>query len=391
MNILSRMVISIQQFYIFYQGETFMIFTKNLISYSQEQTTDEGLCEEQLLGHNDQLQSFLKEKGGNHASHLIYLKDKNEFWTKDHNVLIIYKQIFNKFVVLGDPIGEESQIQSAIYEFHEFCQSKKVKPVFYQVSPKYMQFYHEIGLRFVKLGEEAVVKLTHFSLVGKKAGKLRTSMNKLLGNDFTFRVAEPPHSQKIMKELKAISDSWLGNDKEKGFSVVSFREDYVSRFPVALLHDPEGKIVAFATLATDYKQTVIIDLMRKSEQSPHGAMDVLFVKVFEWARNAGYQNCSLGMAPLSNVGNYKHCFFSEKMIRLVYLYGHNKYNFKGLKDFKSKFATDWEPKYLAYKKSFLPIIFLQLVFLINRKQQPLQKSIIRKNLILVKSIFHKLD
>ena len=360
----------------------FIIFMKSLISYSQKQCANKDLCENQLLGHSEQLQCFLKEQGGNHVSHLIFLKDKNKFWTKDHDVLIVYKQIFNKLVVLGDPIGEESEIQSAISEFDEFCRLKKVKPIFYQVSPKYMRFYHEMGFRFVKLGEEAVIKLKDFSLVGKKRAKLRMKVNQLLCNGFTFHVIEPPHAQTILKELKMISDSWLGNSKEKGFSVVSFHEDYVSRFPIALLRDSQGKVVAFATLANDYKQTLIIDLMRKSEQSPNGAMDVLFIKIFEWAAERDYQNCSLGMAPLSNVGNYKQSFLSEKIIRLVYLYGNNKYNFKGLKEFKSKFATSWEPKYLAYRKSFLPLIFLQLVCLINRKQPPLQKLILVKNIIM---------
>ncbi len=367
-----------------------MIFMKNLIAYSQKQRTNRGLSENHLFLHDDQLQSFLKEKGGNHVSHLILLKDKKQFWTKDQSVLIVYKQIFNKFIVLGDPIGEESNIQLAICEFNEFCKHNKVKPIFYQVSPRYMQFYHDAGFRFIKLGEEAVTKLADFSLVGKKRGKLRTSINKLLGNGFTFRVIEPPHCPKILAELKTISDSWLGNASEKGFSVVSFSKDYVSCFPIALLQDPEENIVAFATLATDYKQTLNIDLMRKSIHSPNGTMDVLFVSIFEWARNNGYENCSLGMAPLSNVGNSKDSFISEKVIRLVYLYGNNRYNFKGLKEFKSKFATDWEPKYLAYKKTFLPILLLQIVLLINRKQQPLE-PIIKKSVITVKNIFSKLD
>ena len=354
---------------------------KNLISYSQKQCTNKDLCENQLVSHNERLQYFLKEQGGNHVSHLIFLKDKNEFWTKDGDVLIVYKQIFNKLVVLGDPIGEESKIQLAISEFDEFCKSKRLKPIFYQVSPKYMGFYHDMGFRFVKLGEEAITELTCFSLEGKKSAKLRTKMNKLLRKGFTFQVIEPPHTQTILRELKAVSDSWLGKEKEKGFSVVSFHEDYVARFPVALLRDPQGKVVAFATLASDYKQTVIIDLMRKSEQSPHGAMDVLFVKIFEWAGKRGYRNCSLGMAPLANVGNHKQALLSEKMIRLVYLYGNHTYNFKGLKEFKGKFATSWEPKYLACRKSFLPLTFLQLIFLVNRRQQPLQKLHVVKKII----------
>jgi phosphatidylglycerol lysyltransferase len=54
------------------------------------------------------------------------------------------------------------------------------------------------------------------------------------------------------------------------------------------------------------------------------------------------------------------------------------YNFKGLKEFKSKFASRWEPKYLAYKKTFLPVTILQLLFLINYKLST-KNNIIRIN------------
>ncbi|WP_193224420.1 phosphatidylglycerol lysyltransferase domain-containing protein [Bacillus sp. B1-b2] len=316
----------------------------------------------------DELLTFLQEKGGNHVTHLIFLKDKELFWTRDQNVLIVYKQVFNKYVVLGDPIGEEQHIKEAIKEFSEFCLEKKVKPVFYQVHPRHMQCYHDSGFRFAKLGEEAVVKLSDYSMEGKKNANLRNRMNKFSKSGYEFSIMKPPHSNKLLTEIKEISNSWLGKEKEKGFSVVSFKEDYVSRFPVAIFRDPEGNILAFATLATDYKETITIDLMRKIKDCPHGTMDVLFANIFIWAKENGYQYSSLGMAPLANVGTCEHAFISEKMIRLVYLYGNKKYNFKGLRDFKSKFATNWEPKYLAYKKSNLPIIFIQLILLINKKQ-----------------------
>ena len=361
-----------------------MVSMKNLISNPISKRIKRGLSENQVHVQYDELLSFMEKNGGNHVSHLIFLKDKEQFWTKELNVLIVYKQIFDKYVVLGDPIGDESNICKAIKEFNEFCKVNRAKPIYYQVNPRYMQLYHDAGFRFMKLGEEALIKLQDFSLDGKRGAKLRTRVNKFNRNGFTFRVVDPPYSSKFISEIKNISDCWLGTEKEKGFSVVSFKEDYVSRFPIALLHNAEGKIIAFATLATDYKKTVTIDLMRNCKHSPHGTMDVLFTKIILWAKDAGYQKCSLGMAPLANVGNYKHSFISEKMIHYVYRYGNKKYNFKGLKEFKSKFATDWEPKYLAYKKSFLPIIFLQLVLLINRKNHPhkmlLQKEGVRKGL-----------
>ncbi|MGX6445642.1 phosphatidylglycerol lysyltransferase domain-containing protein [Neobacillus sp. K501] len=331
----------------------------------------------------DKILAFLIANGGNHISHLILLQDKDVYWAQEEKVLIVYKKIGNKLIVLGDPIGEEKWIHAAIKEFNEYSETRGLKPVFYQISPQNMHYYHETGFRFLKLGEEGTVNLSNFTLEGKQGAKLRTRLNKFTRNNFTFSVIQPPYSQDLLKELREISDSWLGNQKEKGFSVVSFSEEYVSNFPIALLSDQNGQIMAFASLATDYKASIAIDLMRKIANAPHGTMDVLFIHIFKWAKERGYHSCSLGMAPLSNVGECKHSFMSEKLIRMAYQHGNSLYNFKGLKEFKSKFACGWEPKYLAYKKTLLPVVLLQLVLLIN--SQPHPKYVVKK----IKYLFSK--
>jgi phosphatidylglycerol lysyltransferase len=320
-------------------------------------------------GHFEQMIPILKERGGSHLTHLTFLKDKEVFWTKDQTVFIVYRRIANKLIVLGDPVGSEEHFKDSIKEFCEYSKNEGLKPVFYQISSKYMQYYHDSGYRFIKLGEEGQVNLRQFTLQGKQNAKLRTSMNKFERSGFTFEVAHPPFTKDVLDEVTDVSKSWLGNQKEKEFSVASFREDYVSRFPIAMLRDAEGKLIAFSTLPTNYKNTVSIDLMRRVSHSPPGTMDVLFVHIFNWAKAQGYETCSLGMSPLSNVGNCSHSFTSEKIIRLAYLYGNSLYNFRGLKEFKDKFSTSWEPKFLAYKKTILPIAFIQLLLLINGKSR----------------------
>ncbi|QHE52864.1 phosphatidylglycerol lysyltransferase domain-containing protein [Pontibacillus sp. HMF3514] len=323
----------------------------------------------------EQITSFLKENGGNHISHLTLLQDKEIFWGQQQKVLIAYKRIANKVVVLGDPIGEKPYIKEAIKEFYEYSERNGLTPIFYQISPQFMPYYHETGYKFLKLGEEGKVNLQSFSISGKQGAKLRTRFNKFARNSYTFSVVYPPYTEELLSELKLVSDSWLGTQKEKGFSVVSFCEEYVSCYPIALLSDPNGDIIAFATLATDYKETIIIDLMRKASDSPHGTMDVLFIHTFQWAKEKGYQTCSLGMAPLSNVGDCKYSRISEKLLHFAYLHGNSIYNFRGLKAFKGKFASTWEPKYLAYKKTFLPVTLIQLLLLINKQPTPKYKVV----------------
>src|SRR5206468_1593817 len=68
----------------------------------------------------------------------------------------------------------------------------------------------------------------------------------------------------ILPELRAISDSWLSEKKarEKGFSLGFFAEDYVRRFPVAVVRR-EGRIVAFSNIWTSAQnEELSVDLMR---------------------------------------------------------------------------------------------------------------------------------
>ncbi len=316
------------------------------------------------------LQTFLMTHGGNHISHLIFLKDKQLFWSSDRKVLIAYKINFHRAIVLGDPIGESSSFQEAINEFYQDCKIKGLKPIFYQISPSHMHLYQETGYRLMKLGEEGKVTLPTYTLEGKQGAKLRTTSNKFSRLGYTFRVATPPYSDEFLEDLSVVSNSWLGTQKEKGFSVVSFSKEYIERFPVALLYDSNGQTVAFVTLASNYRKTLIIDLMRKIPNTENGTMDFLFIQIMRWAKNHDYQSCSLGMAPLANVGNTTNSLFSEKMIHLLSSYGKSSYNIKGLKEFKSKFASVWEPKYLAYKGSFLPIALIQVYLIIHKTPVP---------------------
>lgn len=318
---------------------------------------------------SDQLEAFFR-KYGHHLSHLIFLRDKEVFWTQNEKVLIMFRQIGRKRIVLGDPIGEEAFIKAGIEEFLKDCDKRKLIPVFYQISKDKLHHYHEFGYQFLKLGEEAIVNVHNFTLNGKQWAKLRTRRNKFERKGFKVQIVQPPYSKHLLSQLEDISNSWLGGRKEKSFSVGFFDEEYVSRFKIALLYDPEGEIIAFATLPElriDRKDSIHIDLMRYKNNSPHGTMDVLFLEIFLWAKENGYYYCSLGFAPLANVGHSPHCHLKEKVAKLLFMHNTFQYNFKGLKEYKGKFASIWEPKYLAYKGSFLPMLILQIILLIHKK------------------------
>lgn len=316
------------------------------------------------------LQRLLQSCGHNSHTHLYYLGDKKWFWDSEHEACIVYRSLGNRRIALGDPLGKPEAIPRVIGQFMNHCREHGYIPAFYQAKSSFLQLYKQHGLQYAKIGEEAQVDLAKFHLHGKAWLKLRGRINKLKRAGFTFAVLHPPFEDRFLDRLHKISGEWLGERKEKSFSVGSFSREYVNRFPVAALIGPDGEYEAFATLGGDpppsspdprdaaVPRQITVDLMRYTKACPHGAMDVLFASLFLWAQEHRYDFCSLGMAPLANVNDLLFA-------KWVYKYGNKFYNFKGLYDYKNKFAPAWKDVYLVYPPSGLPVTLTVLMLMIH--------------------------
>ncbi|MDQ0049886.1 phosphatidylglycerol lysyltransferase [Paenibacillus polymyxa] len=318
----------------------------------------------------EKLTQFLAKEDGNLLTHLLYLGDKNFYWAQNDQILIPYSRVRHKLIVLGDPVGNKNLVGAAIQEFQRYADQYALTVVFYQATPEYLSIYHENGYKFFKLGEEALVPLTTFTLSGKSKQNLRTAKNKSSREGQIFEVLTPPYRSELLSELRQISDEWLGDRKEKAYSLGWFNEVYIQRSPLTLLRNAEGHILAFATLAPAYDQNKVIsiDLMRHLNDTPNGTMDVLFVRIIEWAIEQGYSYFNLGMSPLSSVGENQNAHREEKLARLVFRYGGHWYGFEGLRRYKEKFSPEWQARYLAYPAGMaLPMLTLDLVRLVSRR------------------------
>jgi phosphatidylglycerol lysyltransferase len=223
-------------------------------------------------------------------------------------------------------------------------------PVFYQVRPDYLHHYADFGLTFVKLGEEARVDLTAFTLAGGKAGKLRQIVRRLEKDGAAFRVIPSRDVPGVLGQLQDISNDWLDRKSgaEKGFSLGFFDADYVSRFPVAVV-EQGGRIQAFANLWLDANgANISMDLMRYRQDAPRDVMEALFVHAMTWGRDCGYRSFALGMAPLSGFEASPVATLWTRLGSFLYDHGEALYNFQGLRAYKEKFNPVWEPRYLAY-------------------------------------------
>lgn len=151
---------------------------------------------------------------------------------------------------------------------------------------------------------------------------MRAIKNKFEREHFVFEIIKPPLSYELIQELKTVSNEWLAGRKEKGFSLGYFDEAYLNKSEIAILKNKNEEVIGFASLMPVYdnNQTISVDLMRFKPGSPSGTMDYIFLSLLEWAKEQGYSQFNLGMAPLSNVGLSKFSFLVKRLLpRFIYM------------------------------------------------------------------------
>jgi phosphatidylglycerol lysyltransferase len=300
-------------------------------------------------------------------SNLALLGDKAFLFSDSGRGMIAYGVEKRSWIAMGDPIGAAEEIPELIWKFRELCDLHAGWPVFYEVQRDTLHHYLDLGLTLLKIGEEARVPLTDFSLEGSSRKWMRKMLRRVEEEGCAFAVLPPEETRAAIAELRAISDTWLAakNTREKGFSLGFFAERYVERYPVAVVRRGE-RIVAFANIWSGCDGELSVDLMRHLPDAPAGVMDYMFVNLMVWGAAQGYPWFNLGMAPLSGLENRSLGPLWNRVGALTYRFGENFYNFQGLRQYKEKFDPVWEPMYIASPGGLaLPRILTNLASLIS--------------------------
>lgn len=319
-------------------------------------------------GELERARELYQKFGGGEFAHLTFMGDKHLFWAADHQAVIAYGSVRDRLVALGSPCGTDAGIDRAILDFRHFADTQDRKPVFYEVLEPDLSRYHDHGFDLFKLGELALVDLSEFSLAGKRWEDLRQATNRADKEKLTFTLVYPPFDTALLTNLERVSDAWLADKggTEKSFSLGSFEPLYLEWSPIALVHR-DDELIAFANVLPPYGPGghASVDLMRHVSDAPRSTMDYLFAKVMQWAKDQGYEVFSLGMAPLSRVGDNPYARANERLAALAFRYGNRFYNYQGVRKYKDKFKPEWVGAYLAYPRGvWLPGLLIDISALV---------------------------
>ena len=297
----------------------------------------------------EHVRSLLEHYGDNPLAYFHLLPDKHFLFAADGEAFVGYKLVGSVAISLGGPIGSASSTLAAARIFLERCELNGWLPAFYQVMPDAARGLSSLGLKSLKIGEEAVIALDSFSLDGSHFKSIRSKTAKMKREGWTVSALIIPIDDDTMARLRTISDLWLadGGHRERTFTLGQFDEDYLRDTTVLVCRDPRGVIQGFTNLVPNYRSSdANFDLMRRNPALTLPVMDLLFVEMIERLRNEGFAGMSLGLAPLANVGGDG---VVERVLRMLYERGGKAFNFVGLRTFKNKWRPGWEPRYLVYR------------------------------------------
>ncbi len=289
---------------------------------------------------------------GKTDSFLALTGDKQFLVAPEGDAFVMYRVSGGNWIVMGDPVGNPARWSDLLWTLRQRADAHQGRLMLYQISAASLPIMVEMGLDIVKYGEEARVQLSRFSTEGKSGKDLRHAVRRAEASGASFEIVAAREVPVYMQELRAVSDEWLADKgaKEKAFSLGRFDPDYLARFDCAVVR-MGGRIVAFANvLATPDRQELSVDLMRHVREVPYGVMDYLFVRLMEWGREQKYQWFSLGLAPLAGIEGRRLAPLWARVGAFMFRHGEAFYGFYGLRRYKAKFTTHWEPRYIAASK-----------------------------------------
>jgi len=302
-------------------------------------------------------------------ANLAFLGDKRLLFNPADDGFIMYGVKGRTWIAMGDPVVPAGRrIDEMVWQFREIVDTHRGLPVFYQATTGNLPAYLDAGFSMAKLGEEAWVELSQFTLQGKEGRRLRQAKAAAERSEATLEIVPASKVEPLMPVLKRISDSWLASrgGGEKGFSLGFWSERYLRRYDHAVIWH-FGEIVAFANIwKSADKEEYSVDLMRHTPDAPPGMMDLLFINLMEQAKKEGFRWFNLGMAPLSGLPEHRLASLWNRFGMLVFRHGDRFYNFSGLRSFKNKFKPEWRPRYLAYPGGALPKVLVDVTTLIAR-------------------------
>jgi lysyl-tRNA synthetase class 2 len=317
------------------------------------------------------VRAIVERHGRDSLAFFALRRDKSYFFSPTRRSFLAYRVVAGSALVSGDPVGEETELASLLEEFRRVARARGWRLAILGASEKLVPLYRSLGLRTMKLGDEAVVRPAAFSLEGRGIRKVRQSVHRLHRAGYRARVV---HMSEIDSALRArlheVSTEWLGRWPERGF-VMAMDDLFAEGTVVAVAETGEGEIGGFLHLVPcPAAGGFSLSTMRRRSASPNGLMEFLIAETIAWAQACDMPRLSLNFCVFADLLRTQELSSaSTRALRFTLLRLDRVFQLQRLLSFSGKFFPQWEARYICLERLIdFPLVglaYLQLESLLT--------------------------
>jgi lysylphosphatidylglycerol synthetase-like protein (DUF2156 family) len=288
--------------------------------------------------------------------------DKQWFFHRDS--LVAYAVFGGVCLVSPDPIGPFSERAHVWDSFRRYVDRNGWGLGVMGASEEWLPTYQASGMRFLYIGDEAVVDPREFSLQGGKMKGLRQAVNRVARYGYTVRFLDParldPADAARMADLMAKSRR---GEQERGFSMMLGRlfDRRDTGLLLTLVEGPDGVPVAMCQFVPSPAiGGFSLDLMRRDPgEHPNGLLDFALCSTIDHLKERGMKGLSLNFAALRSVlEGDTNDGVTQRVERWALRRLSGVLQIETLWRFNAKYEPKWLPRYIVFDSAeqFVPVV-----------------------------------
>jgi lysylphosphatidylglycerol synthetase-like protein (DUF2156 family) len=288
--------------------------------------------------------------------------DKQWFFHRDS--MVAYAILGGVCLVSPDPIGPFSERAHVWDAFRRYVDRHGWGLGVMGAGEEWLPTYQASGMRFLYIGDEAVVDPRQFSLEGGKMKGLRQAVNRVARYGYTVRFLDPaklvPEDAARLVELMAKNRR---GEQERGFSMMLGRlfDARDSGLLLTLVEGPDGSPVAMCQFVPSPAiGGYSLDLMRRDPgEHPNGLLDFALCSTIAHLKEMGMKGLSLNFAALRSVlDGESGDGVTQRVERWALRRISGVLQIETLWRFNAKYEPTWLPRYIVFDSAeqFVPVV-----------------------------------
>jgi lysylphosphatidylglycerol synthetase-like protein (DUF2156 family) len=305
---------------------------------------------------------IVRRHGTGSLDYFALRDDKQWFFHRDS--MVAYAVFGGVCLVSPDPIGPFTERAHVWDAFRRYVDRNGWGLGVMAASEAWLPTYQASGMRFLYIGDEAIVDPREFSLEGGKMKGLRQAVNRVARYGYTVRFLDPAHlSREDAARLVELMNKSRRGEQERGFSMMLGRlfDTRDTGLLLTLVEGPDGAPVAMCQFVPS---TAIggysLDLMRRDrEEHPNGLLDFALCSTLAHLREMGMKGLSLNFAAMRSVlDGESGDGVTQRVERWALHRLSGILQIETLWRFNAKYEPTWLPRYIVFDSAeqFVPVV-----------------------------------